>query len=221
MSFLKYLSPGCLLWRHGWYSRRDGAIDTSLLELSGGTFPLPCRRWFQVRSQNFDEPGVAIAGYVRCASRAVRVLFGTMCQHFHQMAFQTKCWPDSASGGIDRQLSDTLHNGVVDRGCAANPRSAAHRLPELLDPGQQAARQVNRPHHRELKDECRRLCGHKRIASRLLLQSGNANVRPGHPLGKLILSGTEKIQHDDLRVLQPHSRPSRCVRLFEFLNPKR
>ena len=39
--------------------------------------------------------------------------------------------------------------------------------------------------------------------------------------GKLILAGMEKVQHDDLRVLQPQPRLSGFVLLGEFLNPER
>ncbi len=46
-----------------------------------------------------------------------------------------------------------------------------------------------------------RLSRHELIVCRHLLQGGNANMRPGSSLRELILAGTEKIQHNDLRVL--------------------
>lgn len=46
-------------------------------------------------------------------------------------------------------------------------------------------------------------------------------MRPGVSPCELILVGMEKVQHDDLRVLQPQLRLPGVVLLGEFLNPKR
>jgi hypothetical protein len=44
-------------------------------------------------------------------------------------------------------------------------------------------------------------------------------MRPDGSLRELILAGTEKVQHDNLRVLQPQFRLSGFVFLGELLNP--